>query len=91
MGIPGFYHRLLSHNTVALNSSLMSICIGNEPMPFQKLYCVVAVVFDGDSVGKNVVVLAWTGVLRLVLGLYTYLHALSCSCNHTFQKYDFFE
>ena len=87
MCLTGFQNRLLAYYTLAFDFALTEACVKNVPMTTKQLYGVFAMVFDGNAIRKNVMVLTRTGIRRLVLRLHTYLYPLGYFRYHTLQKY----
>ena len=87
MCLSRFEDRLLAHNSFTFHFALAESGIEDMPMPAQQLNGVFAVIFNGDPVGKHIVVLAGTGVRRLILCFHTYLDPLCYFCDHVYQKY----
>ena len=83
-------YRLLAYNTFAFYFAWRKAGIVNVPMPAQQLNGEVALILDGDAIGKNIVILAGAGVGGLVLGLHRNLYTLCDLSNHPLQKYHFF-
>ena len=55
VGIPHFQHGLLPHHALAAHLLHMTFAVGDQPVAAEQLYGAVAVVSDGDPVGKRVV------------------------------------
>ena len=85
--LAGFEHGLLAYHTFTFHFALGEPGIKDMPVSAEELDGVFAVVFDGNAVGKHVVVLARAGICRLVFRLYTYLDTLGDFRYHTVQKY----
>jgi len=78
---------LLANDAFTFDFALSETRIKDMPVPPQQLNGKFTVVFNGDPVGKHIVVLARTGVRRLILSFYTYLDPLCYFCDHVYQKY----
>jgi hypothetical protein len=90
MGLTGFEHRLLAHNTFTFNFSSGEAGIENVPVSPHQLNGILTLVLNGDPVCENIVVLAGTGISGLIFRLNTNLDTLRDFRYHTSQKYQFF-
>jgi hypothetical protein len=90
MCLPGLKHRLLPNNTFAFYFTSGKAGIENVPVPPHQLNGVLALIFDCNAIGKNIMVLTGTGICGLVFRLYTNLDPLRDFSDHTSQKYQFF-
>jgi hypothetical protein len=90
MRLTRFENRLLTYNSFTFHFTSREAGVINVPMTTKQLDGVFTLIFDGDAVGKNKVVLAGTGICWLIFRLNCYLDSLGDFGYHRFQKYQFF-
>ena len=91
MALTWLENRLLANNAFTLHFALIESGIENMPVTAQQLNGEIAMILDRYPVRKHVMVLARTGVRRLILRLHAYLYPLGDFSYHCFKSKNFLE
>lgn len=74
MKLPLFQCWLFADHPFALDFPVIAGRIKDVPVTLQKLDGTVAVIFDGDAVGEDILIRQWPGILDLKKGFYRYFN-----------------
>src|SRR6478736_4066906 len=90
MGLTGLKNGLLADYSITFHFAFRKSSIVNMPMPAHQLDGKIALVFDGDAVSEDIVILTGTGIRRLIFRLHRYFYALGNFCYHQVKNIIFF-
>ena len=82
MVLPRLDDGLLAYNPFSVNFSFASVGVNDVPVATEQTDGMIALVFDGDAVGKHEFVAQRFGIFRLIVGLHTDFNAFCCFGYH---------
>ena len=80
--VAGSKHGLFADYAGAANFLHAAVCVGDVPVAVDKLYGLIAHVFELDGVGPDIVMVFWVGLLFQIDGDNGDFNVVCCACVH---------